>query len=408
MMNYYCTPEFFAANRRELRRQLPSGALCVIPSAGLLQRTGDTSFPFVQDSNFWYLTGSNHPDMVLVISPIEEYIITATRSVSRQTFDGSIDFDEVRQATGGVHVFTAHEGWQRLKAELHTYSCTLYAPSVSPAYSKAHGMFTNPHRRKVIEKCRRLISGAPISSCTPQLTAMRAVKQPAELQALQAAITMTTTAIDQVREHFLELHYEYEVEALLSKAFRTGGEGHGFAPIVANGKQATTLHYTENNGPLLRDTLTVIDVGASVEHYSADVTRTIARGTPTPRQMAIHQAVLEVQQFAMSELRVGTLLRDYEAAVRGLMAKKLLQLGLLTSVAQTDLVDKYYPHATSHFLGLDVHDVGDYSAPLTENMVLTCEPGIYIPEEGIGVRIEDDVVITKHGSRVFSECTVAL
>lgn len=407
-MTTHCKPEFFAGNRRELRRRLPNDAVIVIPSAGIVQRTGDTCFPFVQDSNFLYLTGVDQPDLVLVLTSSDEYLVTADRSESRQAFDGQIDTEEITRSSGGLKCLSATDGWRQLRHDLQTHPGKAFSVDVPPAYSVPHGMFTNPHRRRVIDKCRRLAPDIALSTCTPQLIAMRAIKQPPELAALQAAIDTTCQAIDNIRQDYPTLTHEYEVEARLSHDFRIGGEGHGFAPIVANGKHATTLHYVANNGRLDKAALTVIDVGAAVEHYNADVTRTVAYGRPTARQRAVHQAVLEVQQFALSLLRPGVQLRSYESEVRSSMAEKLLHLGLITSVRQADHIARYYPHATSHFLGLDVHDVGDYRQPLKENMVLTCEPGIYIPEEAIGVRIEDDVLITSAGNQVLSSCTTAL
>jgi len=182
-------------------------------------------------------------------------------------------------------------------------------------------------------------------------------------------------------------HYEYELEAAISQGFRSqGADGHAFAPIVGAGQHSTTLHYLDNNGRLAPQDLIVLDVGASVEHYSADITRTVCKQSFTSRQLAVFEAVCAVQDYALSLLKPSVILADYEKQVRGYMGKQLQQLGLVgASLERT--IDRYYPHGTSHFLGLDTHDVGDYRQPLAAGMVLTCEPGIYISEEAIGVRI---------------------
>jgi Xaa-Pro aminopeptidase len=150
------------------------------------------------------------------------------------------------------------------------------------------------------------------------------------------------------------------------------------------------------------DELLLLDVGAEVNHYAADITRTVSISAPSRRQQAVFDAVLEVHAFALSLLRPGALMKENEQQIEQLMGEKLRELGLIKSI-EHDEVRKYYPHATSHFLGLNVHDIGDYLRPLEPGMVLTVEPGIYIPEEAIGVRIEDDVLITADGYEILTD-----
>jgi Xaa-Pro aminopeptidase len=161
------------------------------------------------------------------------------------------------------------------------------------------------------------------------------------------------------------------------------------------------LHNVANNAKLLSGELIVCDVGAEVSHYAADLTRTVVRGKPTDRQMAVYEAVLASQQYALSLLKPGIKLRTYEHKVARFVGQQLKSLGLIKTLDH-DSIRKYFPHATSHFMGLNVHDVGDYEKPLQPGVVITCEPGIYIPEEGIGVRLEDDILITADGHNVMS------
>jgi Xaa-Pro aminopeptidase len=196
---------------------------------------------------------------------------------------------------------------------------------------------------------------------------------------------------------------EYEIEADLTRGFRRrGAMGHAFEPIVAGGERACTLHNVANNGQLSSDELLLLDVGAEVRHYAADITRTYSIGTPSRRQQAVFDAVLEVQQFAFSLLKPGALLKENEQQIEQFMGEKLRELGLIKNI-EHDEVRKFYPHSTSHFLGLNVHDIGDYSRPLEPGMVLTVEPGMYIPDEKIGVRIEDDVLITDDGYEILTD-----
>jgi Xaa-Pro aminopeptidase len=236
------------------------------------------------------------------------------------------------------------------------------------------------------------------------------IKQPEELGALQHAIDITCETLQDIAAHKLgTATREYELEAALSYDFRAkGAHGHAFAPIVGAGIHSTTLHYLENEGPITANDLVVLDVGAEVEHYAADITRTVSQTLITGRKAEVFKAVAAAQDYALDLLKPGTMPRDYELAVEEFIGTQLLQLGIIKD-ASREHVRRYFPHATSHFLGLDTHDVGDYQSPLPPGVVMTCEPGIYIPEEGIGIRLEDDVLITEHGNKVLSKaCPQAL
>jgi len=228
------------------------------------------------------------------------------------------------------------------------------------------------------------------------------VKQPQELDVMQSAINLTIEAMKKVQRSRERYKHEYEIEADITSLFKRKGSDHAFSPIVASGASACTIHHVANSNVVDPNGLLVLDIGAEVSNYAADITRTYAIGEPTKRQRMIFDAVHEVQKFALSELRAGVLIKEYEKKVEQFMGEKLRELGLIKLIEKTQ-VRKYYPHATSHFLGLDTHDVGEYDRPLAPGMVVTCEPGIYIPEEGIGVRIEDDILITSDGIRNLSE-----
>jgi Xaa-Pro aminopeptidase len=255
-------------------------------------------------------------------------------------------------------------------------------------------------------RLKRHVPDVQIIDIRPELARLRMIKQKPELEALQKAIDITSESLNdalKVRKRYTQ---EYELEAAITHGFRfRGAQGHSFEPIVAGGRNACTLHNVKNESPLKRDELVVCDVGAEVEHYAADITRTVCFGKPTARQQAVYEAVLSVQEYALGLLKPGTNLKKYEEKVAKRMGTELKSLGLIKKLDH-DQIRHYFPHATSHFLGLNVHDVGDYQLPLEEGMVLTCEPGIYIPEEGIGVRLEDDVLITKTGNKVLSAACV--
>jgi Xaa-Pro aminopeptidase len=235
---------------------------------------------------------------------------------------------------------------------------------------------------------------------------MRMVKQPIEIEALQHAIDITVDTIKDITKpsQLAKYAHEYEIEADISRGFRRrGGQGHGFSPIVAGGVNACTLHNMGNSSPLASDELLLMDIGALADGYVADISRTISLNSkPSRRQQQVYEAVCEAQDYAYSLLKPGTIMRDYEKQIENFVGEKLRELGLIKSINHETVRESFFPHATSHFLGLDTHDAGDYDEPLKPGIVLTVEPGIYIREEGIGVRIEDDVLITEDGHRVLS------
>ena len=403
MMKSHFTSTFFAANRARLRENCGKDAPIVIAANGLLQRGGDSSYAFAQDANFWYLTGIDEPDLVLVISLDDDYLIVPERSDSRQAFDGTIVANDLIERSGITTVLTETAGWERLLSNLEKAQAVATVAPL-PAYINQYGLYANPARETLVSRLKKTYPTIEITDVSIDLARMRMVKQQPELAAIRAAIVITLATLAEVSSPGqLKLYsHEYEVEADISRGFRRrGASGHSFEPIVAAGINAVTLHNVANNGQLQPGELLLMDVGAEVEHYAADITRTVCLGAVSPRQRAVHDAVLDVQQYAMQLLKPGILLREYEKQVEQYMGTKLLELELITE-ATHDAVRTYFPHATSHYLGLNVHDTGDYDQPLVPGVVVTVEPGIYIPDESIGVRIEDDVLITDTGIEVLS------
>lgn len=396
--------EFFAGNRRKLRQLFAGTAPIVLAGNGLLQRGGDGTYQFSQDASFWYLTGVDQPDVTLVMDRDKEYLIVPARSSVRQTFDGSVDVADLQKRSGIAAVVDEVEGRRLLLARLKRakHVATLAA---APPYVESLGFYSNPARGRLAEMLHELNPNLALLDLSKHLMQLRAVKQPPELRAIQSAIDITIETLKSVIKpaKLRGYSYEYEIEADISRGFRCrGASGHAFEPIVAGGKRATTLHNVANNGRLAAGELVVMDVGAEVDHYAADITRTVALGgRPGKRQREVYDAVASVQDYAKTLLGPGVIIKDYEAKIAQFMGEKLRSLGLIKSITRAG-VRRYYPHATSHFMGLNVHDTGDYAQPLKPGMVLTVEPGIYIAKEGIGVRIEDDVLITENGINVLS------
>lgn len=395
--------EFFTANRERLRQLFTGTAPIAITANGLLQRGSDEAYQFHQDSNFWYLTGIMHPDIILVMDKGKEYLIVPGRTDSRETFDGAITPEQLTRSSGITTILGEKDGWKQLEGRLkRVQHVATLAPS--PSYVDAWGIYTNPARAALVRRCKSVNSDLELLDLRTHLARMRMIKLPQEIAALRQAISITTSTLKDVTHprQLAKYAYEYEIEADITQGFRKrGARGHAFTPIVAAGNNACTLHHIENNGVLAKNDFVVLDVGAEFVHYSADITRTVCLGEPSRRQQAVFEAVAAAQDFAYSILKPGVQLRPYEKQMVAFIGEKLRELGLIKTVDE-EQVRRYFPHATSHYLGLDTHDAGDYERPLEPGVVMTVEPGIYIPEEGIGVRLEDDVLITPQGVEILS------
>jgi Xaa-Pro aminopeptidase len=300
-------------------------------------------------------------------------------------------------------VLPEKEGWKLLDSRLKRvqHVATLAPP---PAYVEALGMYTNPARATLVRRLKEINPQVELLDLRAHLAHMRMIKQPLELAAIQHAVDITIDTIKEVTRpaHWAKYAFEYEIEADITRGFRRrGAEGHAFTPIVASGERGCTLHYIRNNHALATGEAVVMDIGARAEHYAADITRTVPIGAPTRRFGQVFDAVAQAQDFAFSLLKPGVLLGDCEEQVVAFVGEKLRELGLIKSISKA-AVRELFPHAAFHHLGLDTHDMGDYGHPLEPGVVLAMEPGIYIPAEGVGVRIEDNVLITPNGAQNLS------
>lgn len=403
-MKSFFSSDFFAGNRQRLKEASGTGELIAVTANGLLQKSNvDSAHLFYQDADFWYLTGINEPDIILVMDGNDEYLIVPDRPAIREAFDGAVAYGPLAKRSGVRTVVDGKTGWERLARSLEKTG-RVSTPAAPPAYLERYGIYTNPARANLGARLKSHAGRLKLLDLQPDLARLRMIKQPQELKAMQAAIDITMETMKDVLKTSSrkKYGYEYEIEAELTRGFRRhGADGHSFEPIVAGGERACTLHNVANDNRLAANELVIVDVGAEVEHYAADITRTVSLRPPSKRQVEVHAAVLDVQRFALSLLKPGITFKDYEGQVRNYMGGKLRELGLIKTNSPKN-VQKFYPHGTSHYIGLNVHDAGDHDRPLEPGVVVSCEPGIYIPKEGIGIRIEDDVLITKTGNKVLS------
>jgi Xaa-Pro aminopeptidase len=447
----------YKARRERLARAIGPNALFVVTSPPPAERNGDVSYPFRQDDNLLYLTGITQANTSLVMIPSEEkyreVLFVSEANPAWETWTGRLmTADEARARSGVAEVSSSGAFRPFLEAAL---SGAPFGPSEGTSYFRGASMpafrelvrggraavwvplrrrgsteSDAPRELRLVTEMQRRYPEIAIRNADPLLVAMREVKSAAEVALIQKAIDVTAGAHKAAMRRILTATNEKQVHATIEHAFLEGGaDGWGFPSIVAAGENGTTLHYGRNDAPIARDALLVADIGAEVSGYTADVTRTFpADGTFSDAQREIYQAVLTAQNEVMPLMRPGTLWREIHAKAMDTLGRELAKLGLITEnvPAQTRL---YFMHGLGHPLGLQVHDVFDPDRKLEEGMVLTNEPGIYVrandvtrsdvfgkltPEQqagirraleryrGIGVRIEDDVLVTESGPKLLS------
>ena len=378
----------FIRNREKLAGSLASGSMAVIMSAKRMPRNGDQYYPFRQGSDFFYLSGINMEECLLVLLPyhsdpsLREILFIPKKTAKSEIWSGpTLSPKEAESLSGIKEIRWADEADELLK---------LMLPAASVVYADQK------------EKFERDQDIAPLS---PQITRLRMKKELEELEEIKKAAQITRMAFLKVLEMAEPGMMEYQLEAEITGEFiRRGAEGHAYEPIVASGKNALILHYIQNHSRCLDGDLVLMDFGAELNNYAADCSRTIpVNGRFSKRQLELYGATLRVFKQAVKMMKPGVIMADFHQEVGSLWEEEHIKLGLYTSsdaAAQAvpdPLWKRYYMHGTTHSLGLDVHDTFDRSQAFEPGMVLTCEPGIYIPEEGIGIRLENDILITTEG-----------
>lgn len=398
--------DFYMGNRANLRRKigLAKNELAIVPAHSKLQKSHDEAYKFVQDNNFYYLTGINEPDCLLILTSDHDVLLSPAIDPHHQLWEGQAGLQQLSAVSGISDVHAGKTGQQQLK-ELVTQARKIYLPLPYDSHilRRYYRMVANPARRHWQRKLKALNSGLVIDDLRPALAQLRMVKQPAELAAISQAIDITVASIEVVEQSLPALGTENEVQAMLEYEFwRRGADGPGFDSIVASGPNTTQIHYSRTGQTPLDKSLVLLDVGAQVAGYKSDISRVVSQNGFNSRQKQLYQAVQELQNYAFSLLKPGLSLSDYEDQVD--QKSNELTAALRVSRHKTSKRGlRVIPHAVSHHLGLDTHDAADYKAPLQPDMVLAVEPGIYLPEEGIGMRIEDDVLITDSGIKVLGK-----
>ncbi len=413
----------FSRRRQRLMRLLGKDAAAVFISSREVLRNGDVDYPFRQDSTFHYLTGFGEPDSVVVLRPGAEHpytMIVRPHDPQMAVWVGPrAGVEGACERHGADQAFPIEELDQRLR-ELLQGVRTLWFSLGGDSHVERLIATIVRERRAGAQRGATPIEA--VRDPEPLVDEMRLIKTPSEVRSLQRAIDVTGRGLEAAMRATRPGMHEYEVQAVLEQVYRREGSVRdGFPTIAASGVNSCTLHYTDNRRQLQDGDLMLLDTGAEWDMYAADVTRTYpANGRFTGPQRDVYQVVLEAQRKGMERAKPGLAFHDvHDASVRvlveGLVDLKVLK-GSVDSLIEQDAYRHVYMHSTSHWLGLDVHDAGKYregkkSLPLRPGMVLTVEPGLYfapgtkgVPKrlQGIGIRIEDDVLVTKDGYRNLS------
>jgi Xaa-Pro aminopeptidase len=401
-------PQLFAENRRKVAGLLKPGFIAVLNSNDLMPKNADGAHPFIQQSDLFYLSGIDQEESALVLFPDareakhREILFLRESSAESSLWEGSKYSKDEATAVSGVATVCWNSEFEGLFQTL---------------VLQAEGIYLNsnehPRARSVVETrdmrfgkwCRESFPLHRYERLAPILHRLRAVKSPPEIDLIRQAVAVTGEAFRRLLGFIRPGVWEFEIEAEIWHEFlRNRSRGPAFQTIVASGAGACVLHYVKNDRQVQAGDLVLIDFGAEFANYAGDLTRTVpAGGRFSPRQKEVYNAVLRVQKAAIDMLRPGGTLDGTNDEVGRVMERELIGLGLLEAEAvraqpkDTPLYKAFFPHGTSHHLGLDVHDVGDRYRAFEPGMVLTCEPGIYIRGEGIGVRIENDILITADG-----------
>jgi len=403
-------PELFVANRRRLAQRLPPRSLALVNANDIFPTNADGTLRIVPNSDLFYLTGVEQEESVLLLFPDadderqREILFLRETSDLIATWEGhKLTVDEARARTGIRRI----EWLSQLPSQLHRLICEADHVLLNSNEHKRADILVETRDARFARDLRERYPLHDFRRLAPLMHQLRAVKSPAEVALLQQACDLTRRGFERVCRFVKPGVNEVEVEAEFAHEFIRGRGGFAYNPIIASGANGCVLHYLDNDQPCRNGDLLLLDVGASYANYNADMTRTIpVNGRFTRRQRQVYNAVLRVLRSQIAGLTPGRRLRDWQEASEDAVARECVDLGLLKAkdlrIQPEDPMKKpvkrWYMHGCGHPLGLDVHDVGITTEPIQEGWVMTVEPAIYIREEKLAVRLENDVLIRSGGN----------
>jgi Xaa-Pro aminopeptidase len=399
----------FIKNRSKFAAAMKPGGIAVFNSNDIYPISADSTMPFQQHRDIFYLSGVDQEESILVIFPDAPYPHQREMLFLRETdehiavWHGEKLTKERAFEVSGIKSVYWLQDFEKILFELMSYAEIMYV-NTNEHYRAT--IETETREARFVKWWKERYPAHTVAKSNTILQRLRSVKEQEELDLMQTACNITEKGFRRLLSFVKPGVMEYEIEAELMHEFlRNRSRGFAYTPIIASGKNANVLHYIVNDQQCQAGDLLLLDVAAEYANYSSDLSRTIpVSGRYTERQKEVYNAVLRVKKEATNMLTPGTLWKEYHVEVGKVMTSELLGLGLLDKAdVQNENKDwpaykKYFMHGTSHHLGLDTHDYGLLHEPMKANMVFTVEPGIYIPAEGFGIRIEDNVVVQESGS----------
>ena len=400
--------QLFIKNREKFIAKMQAHSLAVFNSNDIYPVSADSTLAFAQHRDIFYLSGVNQEESILILFPDapkpehRELLFLKETNKHIAVWEGAKLNKTQAFETSGIKTVYWLQDFEKVFFELMTQTQAVY---INTNEHYRANVVTETREARFISWCQQKYPAHTYLRSQPILQRLRSVKEPQELALIQKACDITKKAFKRILKFTKPGVTEYEIEAEFAHEFlRNRADGFAYTPIIASGYNACVLHYIENNQVCKSGEIILLDVGAAYGLYSSDMTRCVpVSGKFSTRQAEVYNAVLRVKKAAAKMLIPGTLWAEYQAKVGKIMEQELIGLGLLTqeSIKNEDpnwpAYKKYFMHGTSHHMGLDTHDYGILTEPMQAGMVFTVEPGIYIPEENLGIRIEDDYVIQEHG-----------
>ncbi|UBZ15925.1 aminopeptidase P family protein [Flagellimonas marinaquae] len=408
MKYFQIDSNLFVKNRKKFMAHMRPKSIAAFNSNDIYPIGADSTLPFEQNRDLFYLSGADQEETILLLFPDamdskhREILFVRETNDHIAVWEGAKLTKEKATEVSGIETVYWLTDFDKIFFDLMTEADTIYF-NTNEHYRQA--VETQTREDRFIEKCKKEYPAHQWAKSNPILQNIRGVKEPEEIELMQKACDITEKGFRRILGFVKPGVWEHEIEAeFLHEFVRNRSRGFAYPPIIASGNNANVLHYLENNQEVKDGDMILLDLAAEYANYSSDMTRTIpANGRFTDRQKQVYSAVLRVKNEATKMLVPGTIWAEFHKEVGKLMTSELMGLGLLDKAdVQNENPDwpaykKYFMHGTSHHIGLNTHDYGELKTPMKANMVFTVEPGIYIPAEGMGIRLEDDVVIQEKG-----------
>ena len=401
--------QLYIKNRASFKQLMEPNSLAVFNSNDIFPISADSTMPFQQHRDILFLTGVDQEESILVIFPDskneahKEVLFLKETSDLIAVWEGEkLNKEQAFEVSGIKTVYWLNQ-FPVMFNQMMADASNVYINTNEHLRANTE---VETRENRFVKQLKSDYPAHQVRKSAPIMHRIRSIKDAIEIELLQKACKITEAGVRRLLSYIKPGVWEYEIEAELAHEFlRNRSKGFAYTPIIASGKNACVLHYIENNQQCKDGDVILLDVGAEYANYASDLTRCIpANGRFTARQKEVYNAVLHVKKSAEKLLVPGTIMADYQKEVGRIMEGQLLNLGLISQLDITNqnpewpAYKKYFMHGTSHFMGLDTHDVGLWNEPIKAGMVFTCEPGIYIPEEGLGIRLEDDLVVQESGA----------